>query len=382
VRDEDFDCAASAPRRELDTNTERETFVILLAREAPERGESMDIQQLERTAEELVTEGKGLLAADESFGTIEKRFNAVNIDSTEESRRQYREMLFTTEGISEHLSGVILFDETMRQDTSDGRPLPQVLEEQGIIPGIKVDKSTVNLPLSPEEKFTQGLDGLADRLEEYREMGARFTKWRAVITIGDGIPTAKCVEANAQALALYAAFSQEAGFVPIVEPEVLIDGDHSIERSFEVNEWVLKRTYAALYEQRVHLEGTLLKPNFVINGKDAPEQASVEEVAHYTIKCFLRSVPAAVPGIVLLSGGQSDVDATAHLNAMNAMYDNLPWRISFSWARALQQKPMEIWGGDAANIEEAQKVFHHRTRMASVASNGEYSREMEQEQAA
>ena len=342
----------------------------------------MDLQKLESTAKELIPEGKGILAADESFGTIEKRFNALEIDSSEESRRQYREMLFTTEGIGEYLSGVILFDETIRQESSDGTLLPRVLERQGVIPGIKVDRSTVDLPLAPGEKYTQGLDGLRERLEEYVEMGARFTKWRAVITIGDGIPTVKCIESNARALALYAAFSQEAGLVPIVEPEVLIDGDHSIERSFEVNEWTLKRTYAALYEQGVHLEGTLLKPNFVINGKDASGQASVEDVARYTIECFLRSVPAAVPGIVLLSGGQSGEDATAHLNAMNQMYDNLPWEISFSWARALQQKPMEIWGGEEGNVKEAQKVFHHRARMASAARDGNYSREMEQEQAA
>jgi fructose-bisphosphate aldolase, class I len=342
----------------------------------------MNVEQLESTAKELVPEGKGLLAADESFGTIGKRFEAVGIDPTEETRRQYREMLFTTEGINEYLSGVILFDETIRQEASDGRLLPRVLEDQGIIPGIKVDRSTVDLPLAPGEKYTQGLDGLRERLEEYVEMGARFTKWRAVITIGDGIPTVKCVESNARALALYAAFSQEAGLVPVVEPEVLIDGDHSIEHSFEVNEWTLRRTYEALYEQGVHLEGTLLKPNFVINGKDASEKASVEDVARYTIECFKRSVPAAVPGIVLLSGGQSGEDATAHLNAMKSMYDGLPWEISFSWARALQGNPMEIWGGEEENVEEAQRVFHHRARMASVASTGNYSREMEQEQAA
>ena len=342
----------------------------------------MNLQELEKTARELVAPGKGILAADESFGTIGKRFEAVGIESSEESRRQYREMLFTTEGIGEFLSGVILFDETIRQEASDGTPLPKVLENQGVIPGIKVDKSTVNLPLSPGEKFTQGLDGLGERLAEYRELGARFTKWRAVITIGEGIPTGSCIEANAEALALYAAFAQEYDLVPIVEPEVLIDGDHSIDRSLEVNEWTLKRTYNALYEQGVHLEGTLLKPNFVINGKDAPEQASVEEVARYTIECFLRSVPAAVPGIVLLSGGQSDVDATAHLNAMNAMYENLPWEISFSWARALQGKPMEVWGGKDENVEEAQRIFHHRTKMASIARSGSYSKDKENELAA
>src|SRR5919112_856777 len=288
----------------------------------------MNVEQLESTAKALVPEGKGLLAADESFGTIGKRFEAVGIEPTEETRRQYREMLFTTEGIGEYLSGVILFDETIRQDASDGRLLT------------------------------------------------------AVITIGDGIPTIKCVESNARALALYAAFAQEAGLVPIVEPEVLIDGDHSIEHSFEVNEWTLRRTYDAMYEQGVHLEGTLLKPNFVINGKDASEKASVEDVARYTIECFKRSVPAAVPGIVLLSGGQSGEDATAHLNAMKSMYDDLPWEISFSWARALQGRPMELWGGDEQNVAEAQKVFHHRARMASAATTGNYSREMEQEQAA
>jgi len=342
----------------------------------------MNIQQLESTAMELVTQGKGILAADESTGTITKRFDAVGIESTEENRRAYREMLFTTPGIGEYLSGVILFDETIRQKAFDGTPLVEVLKEEGIIPGIKVDKSTVTLPFSPNEKYTQGLDGLHERLEEYVEMGARFTKWRAVITIGDDIPTVKCIESNARALALFAAFSQEAGLVPIVEPEVLIDGHHSIERSEEVNEWTLRSTYDALYKQGVHLEGTLLKPNMVISGKDAPEQASIEEVARYTIECMLRSVPAAVPGIVFLSGGQSDVSATEHLSAMNAMYGNLPWEISFSWARALQQKPMEIWGGDPSNVEEAQRVFHHRTRMASAARYGSYSEDMEKELAA
>jgi fructose-bisphosphate aldolase, class I len=342
----------------------------------------MNIEQLESTAMELVSEGKGILAADESTGTITKRLDAVDIESTEENRRAYREMLFTTPGIGEYLSGVILYDETIRQNASDGTPLVEILKEQGIIPGIKVDKSTVDLPLSPGEKYTQGLDGLRERLEEYVGMGARFTKWRAVITIGSGIPTVRCIESNARALALFAAFSQEAGLVPIVEPEVLIDGDHSIERSDEVNEWTLRSTYDALYEQGVHLEGTLLKPNMVISGKEAPEQASVEDVARRTIECMLRSVPAAVPGIVFLSGGQSDVSATGHLSAMNAMYGNLPWEISFSWARALQQKPMEIWGGDPQNVEEAQRIFHHRARMASAARYGEYSEDLEKELAA
>jgi fructose-bisphosphate aldolase class I len=338
----------------------------------------MDVQQLERTAKELVSEGKGILAADESFGTIGKRFEAVGIESSEESRRAYREMLFTTPDIGEYLSGVILFDETIRQKTSDGTPLPKVLEQQGIIPGIKVDKSTVDMPLSPGEKYTQGLDGLGERLEEHKEFGARFTKWRAVITIGEGIPTYACIEANARALALYAAFCQEADLVPIVEPEVLIDGDHTIEQCDRVTEWTLRTTFSALREHNVHLKGMLLKPNMVISGKDAERQAGVEEVARYTVECLLRCVPPAVPGIVFLSGGQSDLQASAHLNAMNAMYDNLPWELSFSYARALQGKPMEVWGGDEANVEEAQRIFRHRAKMNSAARSGSYSEDMEQ----
>jgi fructose-bisphosphate aldolase class I len=305
--------------------------------------EKMDLQTLEKTARELVAEGKGILAADESFGTIEKRFNAVGIDSTEESRRDYRE-----------------------------------LTEQGVIPGIKVDKSTVDMPLSPGEKFTQGLDGLRERLSEYREMGARFTKWRAVITIGEGIPTHRCINANARALALYAAFCQEEDLVPIVEPETLIDGDHSIERCYEVTEATLRSTFDALYEHQVELSGILLKPNMVISGKDAPEQAGVEEVARATVECLLRSVPAAVPGIVFLSGGQSDKQATAHLNAMNRLYPDLPWELSFSYARALQDLPMKTWKGDPSNVEEAQKAFYHRAKMNGAARSGSYSEEMEE----
>jgi fructose-bisphosphate aldolase class I len=344
--------------------------------------ESMDIQRLENTAKELVVEGKGILAADESFGTIGKRFEAVGIEANEENRRAYREMLFTTPDIGEYLSGVILFDETIRQKASDGRLLPQVLEDQGIIPGIKVDRSTVDLPLFPGEKYTQGLDGLGERLEEYREMGARFTKWRAVITIGDGIPTRACVESNVRALALYAAFCQQAGLVPIVEPEVLIDGDHSIERCDQVTEWTLRTTFDALREHNVHLKGMLLKPNMVISGKEAPYQSGFEEVARYTVENLLRSVPAAVPGIVFLSGGQTDVQASANLNAMNQLYPNLPWELSFSYARALQEGPMKTWGGDDANAEEAQRIFRHRARMNSAARSGSYSEDMENEQAA
>jgi fructose-bisphosphate aldolase, class I len=342
----------------------------------------MNVQELEKTARELVAPGKGILAADESFGTIGKRFEAFGIESSEESRRQYREMLFTTEGIGEFLSGVILFDETLRQNASDGTPLPDVLRNQGVIPGIKVDKSTVNLPLSPNEKFTQGLDGLGDRLAEYRELGARFTKWRAVITIGEGIPTESCIEANAEALALYAAFAQEHDLVPIVEPEVLIDGDHSIEQCYDATQWMLNRTFDEIYEHGVELSGMLLKPNMVISGKDAPEQAGVEEVARATVECLLRTVPAAVPGIVFLSGGQTDLQATQHLNAMNRLYEGrLPWELSFSYARALQGQPMEIWGGSVDKVEAAQKAFYHRAKMNSAARSGSYSEEMEQEAA-
>jgi fructose-bisphosphate aldolase, class I len=341
----------------------------------------MDVQKLEATARELVAPGKGILAADESFGTIGKRFEAVGIESSEESRRAYREMLFTTDGIGEYLSGVILFEETLRQETSDGRPLAKVLEDQGIIPGIKVDKSTVDLPLSKGEKFTQGLDGLGDRLPEYRDLGARFTKWRAVITIGDGIPTKKCIEANARSLALYAAFCQEHDLVPIVEPEVLIDGDHTIEQSYDVTEWTLRTTFDHLHEHGVEFSGMLLKPNMVISGKEAPEQAGVEEVASATVECLLRSVPAAVPGVVFLSGGQTDLQATAHLNAMNSLYEGLPWELSFSYARALQGQPMQIWGGDADKVEAAQKAFRHRAKMNSAARSGSYSEDMEEQAA-
>ncbi|MFL5992055.1 MAG: class I fructose-bisphosphate aldolase [Rubrobacteraceae bacterium] len=341
----------------------------------------MNLQELEKTARALVAPGKGILAADESFGTIGKRFEAVGIESSEDSRRAYREMLFTTPNIGEYLSGVILFEETLGQKASDGRPLAKVLEDQGIIPGIKVDKSTVPMPLSPNEKFTQGLDGLHDRLSEYRELGARFTKWRAVITIGGGIPTKSCVEANAEALALYASFAQDHDLVPIVEPEVLIDGDHSIEQSYEATLWTLHETFDEIHDHGVELSALLLKPNMVISGKEAPDQASVEEVARYTVECLLRSVPPAVPGIVFLSGGQSDLQATQHLNAMNTIYEGLPWELSFSYARALQGQPMEIWGGNAEIVGESQKAFYDRAKMNSAARSGSYSEDMEQEAA-
>ncbi|MGF1473335.1 MAG: class I fructose-bisphosphate aldolase [Rubrobacteraceae bacterium] len=341
----------------------------------------MDLQKLENTVEELLAPGQGILAADESTGTITKRFEANGIESNEETRRDYREMLFTTRGIGEFLSGVILFDETIRQEASDGTPLRQVLEDQGIVPGIKVDKSTVALPLSPEEKFTEGLDGLGPRLDEYVELGARFTKWRAVITIGDGIPTPACIGSNARSLALYAAYCQNAGLVPIVEPEVLIDGDHSIEECYDVSVETFRTTFEAMYQHGVEPTGMLLKPNMVISGKGAERQAGVEEVAELTVECLLRSVPAAVPGIMFLSGGQTQLQATQHLNAMNQMYDNLPWELGFSYARALQEPPMEIWAGDSANVAEAQKAFYHRAKMNGAARSGSYSEAMEDEAA-
>ncbi len=341
----------------------------------------MNVEQLEKTALELVAPGKGILAADESFGTIEKRFNAVGIESTEESRRDYREMLFTTPDVGEFLSGVILFDETIRQGSSEGTPLPEILTSQGIIPGIKVDKGAKDMALLPGEKVTEGLDGLRERLEEYRGLGARFAKWRAVITIDEGIPTKMCIDANAHALARYAALCQEQDLVPIVEPEVLIDGDHSIERCYEVTQQTLHSTFDQLHEHRVEFSGMLLKPNMVISGKEAPRQAGVEEVARATVECLLRTVPAAVPGIVFLSGGQSDRQATAHLNAMNALYENLPWELSFSYARALQDLPMKTWKGDPSNVEEAQRAFYHRAKMNSAARSGNYSEEMEDQAA-
>jgi fructose-bisphosphate aldolase class I len=341
----------------------------------------VDVEQLENTALELVAPGKGILAADESFGTIEKRFDAVGIESTEESRRNYREMLFTTPDVGEFLSGVILFDETIRQESSEGTPLPEILNSQGIIPGIKVDRGAKDMALFPGEKVTEGLDGLRERLEEYRGLGARFAKWRAVITIDEGIPTKMCIDANAHALARYAALCQEQGLVPIVEPEVLIDGDHSIERCYEVTQQTLHSTFDQLHEHRVEFSGMLLKPNMVISGKEAPQQAGVEEVARATVECLLRTVPAAVPGIVFLSGGQSDRQATAHLNAMNSLYENLPWELSFSYARALQDLPMKTWKGDSSNVEEAQRAFYHRAKMNSAARSGSYSEEMEDQAA-
>ncbi|HWP58438.1 MAG TPA: class I fructose-bisphosphate aldolase [Candidatus Acidoferrales bacterium] len=333
-------------------------------------------KELEAVARALVAKGKGILAADESSGTIKRRLESVKVESTEENRRAYRELLFTTPGVEEFLSGVILYDETIRQSAKDGRPFPQVLSSKGILPGIKVDKGLADLPGFPGEVVTEGLDGLRARFAEYVKLGAKFAKWRAVIAIGKGIPTQQCISANAHALARYAALAQEAGLVPIVEPEVLIDGDHTIERCEEATEATLKSVFGELLNSRVALEGMLLKPNMVLSGKDCPQQAGVEEVAQRTIACFRRVVPAAVPGIVFLSGGQSPEAATEHLNAMNVMGPH-PWEISFSYARALQDPVMKAWRGDPANVAKAQKIFYHRAKCNGAARLGKYSKEME-----
>jgi fructose-bisphosphate aldolase, class I len=333
-------------------------------------------QELETIAQRMVAKGKGILAADESMGTIKRRFDSIKIESNENNRRAYREMLFTTKGIEEAISGVILFDETLRTSASDGTAFAQVLSKKGIIPGIKVDKGPVDIPGFPGEVVTEGLDGLRTRVKEYYELGARFAKWRAVITIGDRIPTPTCLEANAHALARYAALCQEGGLVPIVEPEVLLDGSHTIERSQEVTEETLKITFSKLFEHRVHLEGMILKPSMVVSGKDNPKQAGVDEVAERTIRCLKRTVPAAIPGIAFLSGGQSAEKATEHLNAMNSMGPH-PWEVSFSYARALQDPALKAWKGEAANVPAAQKIFYHRAKCNSAARNGSYTKQME-----
>jgi fructose-bisphosphate aldolase class I len=341
----------------------------------------MKDENLESVARKLVAPEKGILAADESLGTMEKRLKSINVSSTDENRRAYREILFTTAGAGEFISGVILFDETIRQKTRDGRTFVQALEQQGIIPGIKVDKGTKAMANFPGEKITEGLDGLRDRLAEYRQLGARFAKWRAVITIGEKIPTTACIDTNAELLARYAAPCQEADLVPIVEPEVLMDGAHPIERHFEVTEQTLRSVFFALAEHRVALEAMLLKPNMVLSGKDCPQQASVQEVAEATVRCMKRVVPAAVPGLVFLSGGQSDLQATEHLNAMNRLPD-LPWQLSFSFGRALQAPVLKAWKGDPANVTAAQRAFHHRAWCNSKARFGDYTEEMENARAA
>jgi fructose-bisphosphate aldolase class I len=336
--------------------------------------------ELHTTARALVAEGKGILAADESTGTIKKRFDSIELESTEENRRAYRDLLFTTPGVEEYISGVILYDETIRQSALDGTPFPELLESKGIIPGIKVDEGAKPLAHSAGETITEGLDGLRERLAEYRSLGARFAKWRATYTITDELPSQYCIWTNAHALARYAALCQEAGIVPIVEPEVLQDGTHTIERSEHVASRVLNALYTELFDQRIDLEGTLLKPNMVLSGYEASNRAGVDEVADWSLKAYYKHVPAAVPGIVFLSGGQSDEDATAHLNAMNARGPH-PWPLSFSYGRALQSPALKAWGGKPENVEAGQRAFHHRAKLNSAATTGLYAPEMERETA-
>jgi fructose-bisphosphate aldolase, class I len=333
--------------------------------------------ELANTARALVAPGKGILAADESDGTIKKRFDTIGVESTEENRRAYRDLLFTTPGAEEHISGVILFDETIRQASADGTPFPKLLRSRGIVPGIKVDKGAKALAGAAGEKVTEGLDGLRGRLEEYRKLGAGFAKWRAVITIGEGIPSDYCLDVNAHALARYAALCVEQGLVPIVEPEVLMDGGHTIERCYDVTCRTLERVFGALHAQRVPLEQILLKPNMVISGSECATQASAERIAEMTIRCFLNHVPAAVPGIVFLSGGQSDVEATVNLNEMNKRYPDVPWQVSFSYGRALQAPPLAAWGGKSENVTAAKNAFQHRAYCNGKARYGEYTADME-----
>ncbi len=340
----------------------------------------MDKALLSKTAAAMVARGKGVLAADESSGTCEKRFKSVSVECTEENRRAYRGLLFTTPGVEQYVSGVILFDETIRQKTNEGVAFPAHLAGKGIIPGIKVDKGAMDLALCPGEKVTEGLDGLRPRLAEYFKLGARFAKWRAVITIGEGIPSHACLYANAHALARYAALCQEASIVPIIEPEVLLDGDHSVERCEEVTEATLRATYAAIAAHQVSVEHLILKASMVVSGKANARQAPVDEVAERTVRVLKRTVPAAQPGVVFLSGGQSDLDATAHLNAMNSM-KGLPWPLTFSYSRALQNPALKAWSGKAANVAAAQKAFHHRAHMNGLASQGKWKPELERQAA-
>jgi fructose-bisphosphate aldolase class I len=336
------------------------------------------MSELRQTADRLVAEGKGILAADESNGTMDKRLKAAGVEPSEEMRRALRELLFTTEGVGEHISGVILYDETFRQSTADGTPFPRLLEDQGVIAGIKVDTGAKPLAGSEDEKVTEGLDGLRERLAEYYDGGARFAKWRAVLAIDDQHPSRYCMHVNAHALARYAALCQEAQIVPIVEPEVLMDGAHTIERSEEVTGEVLAAVFAELRAQRVSFEGMLLKPNMVLAGYDCAEQPDDEEVAERTLRCLRRHVPAAVPGIVFLSGGQSDEDATTRLNVMNRMGPQ-PWEISFSYGRGLQAAALTTWHGERDNVPAAQTQYRHRARCTGAARRGEYSEEMERE---
>lgn len=338
--------------------------------------------ELWKVARDLVAPGKGILAADESTATIKRRFDAIGVENTEPNRRAYRELLFRTKGANEFVSGVILYDETIRQNAEDGTPLVKLLQDQGIAPGIKADMGAKPLAGSPDEVVTEGLDGLRERFAEYRKLGAVFSKWRAVITIGDGIPTPYCIRVNAHALARYAALSQEAGIVPMVEPEVLMDGTHSIERCFEVSVRTLRETFRQLTEQRVSLDGLLLKTNMVLSGKDAKDRADAKHVARATLQCFRETVPAAVPGIVFLSGGQGDEEATVNLDAINRRAQELggmPWELSFSYGRGLQAAPQKAWAGKKENVAAAQRAYYHRAKLTAAARMGRYSPEMEKE---
>jgi fructose-bisphosphate aldolase class I len=341
----------------------------------------MNLAELNKIAEAMVAPGRGLLAADESSGTIAKRFDAIGAQSTPDNRRDYREMLFRTqEAMSKHISGVILYDETIRQNAKDGTPLVNVIEKASALPGIKVDKGIKPLPFFPGEVITEGLDGLRERLVEYRGMGAKFAKWRAVIDIGAGMPSYACIMTNANALARYAALCQDEGIVPIVEPEVLMDGDHDIERCYLITEWTLKTVFEQLYYQHVALEGMVLKPNMVVPGKKSGKRASVAEVADKTIKLLKACVPAAVPGVAFLSGGQSDEDATAHLDAMNKI-GGLPWRLTFSYGRALQAAPQKAWAGKSENVAAGQRAFAHRAMMNGLAALGQWKSDLERKAA-
>ena len=335
------------------------------------------MNSIQDIAQAMVAKGKGILAADESTPTCTKRFESINVESTEKNRNAYRDMLFTADGIENHISGVILFDETIRQSTVNGSiSFPEHLSALGIIPGIKVDKGAKQLANTDDEKITEGLDGLRDRLKEYYGLGARFAKWRAVITIGEDIPTAYCISANAHALARYAALCQEQEIVPIVEPEILMDGTHTIEESYQLTTETLYTVFYELASQGVELEGMVLKPNMVLSGYDCSEQATVDDVAKMTVDCFLNTVPAVVPGIAFLSGGQSDELATAHLNAMNKI-DNAPWNLTFSYGRALQAPALKIWSGKDENVSNAQDAFMKRAKFNSLATKGEFFADME-----
>jgi len=339
----------------------------------------MDLAELNKVANAMVAPGRGVLAADESAGTCKKRFDAIGVESTEENRRDYRELLFRSKGMA-NISGVILFDETIRQKAKDGTPLAKIIEQAGSLPGIKVDKGTKPLPFYPGEVITEGLDGLRERLVEYRGLGAKFCKWRTVIDIGPGIPSYYCIKANADALARYTALCQDENLVPIVEPEVLMDGDHDTDRCYQITELALKALFHELYLARVKLEGMVLKPNMVVPGKKSAKQASVDEVAEKTLRVLKECVPAAVPGIAFLSGGQSDLDATARLNAMNRL-GGAPWKITFSYSRALQAAPQKAWSGKAENIAAAQAAFTHRAAMNGLASMGKWTPELEKKAA-